>query len=259
MDFNSHYSQIWGERWISLYAALLEPSDEKFARPNAFHAAHPELEAVYYMDEASLFPVQALQLKGTENVLDMCAAPGGKALILAEQVLPNSGKLTCNEYSRARYERLRKVFHDYIPAELLQKVRFTNYDASRWGLNEPDTYDAILLDAPCSGERHLLHDASKLAEWTPARSKQLAKRQYTLLCAALMSLKPGGRLVYSTCSISPLENDEVIARLLKKKAGKCKVLKQDWQTGEATEHGWQVLPDSAKNAGPLYWAALEKI
>jgi 16S rRNA C967 or C1407 C5-methylase (RsmB/RsmF family) len=94
--------------------------------------------------------------------------------------------------------------------------------------------------------------------WSPARSRHLAVRQYALLASALAVVKPGGRLVYSTCSISPAENDAIIARLMKKRAGEAEVLKPRLEIGEATEQGWMILPD-ATGYGPIYLAALQRV
>lgn len=74
----------------------------------------------------------------------------------------------------------------------------------------------VLVDVPCSSERHLIHDESELRKWTPRRSATLAKKQYELLLAALRTVRVGGIVVYSTCSISSLENDGVIAKVLYK-------------------------------------------
>ena len=78
-------------------------------------------------------------------------------------------------------------------------------------------FDAVLVDAPCSSERHLLHDPQEMATWTPKRTKQNAKRQLDILLQAIFAARPGGRLLYSTCSISPVENDDVVEKLLKKR------------------------------------------
>ena len=122
----------------------------------------------------------------------------------------------------------------------------------------------ILIDAPCSGERHLLETPKELAEWTVSRMKKLAQRQYALLTAGLLALKPGGKLVYSTCSIASLENDGVIETLLKKKED-FQILQEDLpqailqQIGrpEKTKHGFLFLPDQC-GIGPIYFCVLRK-
>ena len=131
-------------------------------------------------------------------------------------------------------------------------------DGGRIGLKEKEDYQKILIDAPCSGERHMLRNPSLLKKWSPARSKNLSQRQYTLLASGWAALTRGGRLVYSTCSISNLENDAVISRLVKKKGDAVQIVKQDWFFGEATQWGWQILPDQDEGWGPLYFSILAK-
>ena len=286
--FESYYASIYGERWPELKKALLA-SVRQVARVNAF--ASPEdrsapatdfagvkavpldpesrdprwqdardesgLSRYYVMDPASIFAAAALQARAGDEVLDLCSAPGGKSLLLAEALVGGEFRLTCNEMSDKRRGRLRAVLEDYLPKEVLARVRVAGHDGARWCLHETDAFDRVLVDAPCSGERHLLADAGEMKLWSKARSKNLAVRQYSLLASALAVAKPGGRIVYSTCSISPLENDAVIARLLKKRAGEARVAPLAFALGEPTEHGWAILPDHT-GYGPIYIAALEK-
>jgi 16S rRNA C967 or C1407 C5-methylase (RsmB/RsmF family) len=127
-------------------------------------------------------------------------------------------------------------------------------------LYETEAFDRVLVDAPCSGERHLLANKSELEVWSPARSKNLAVRQYALLASALAVVKRGGRVVYSTCSISPLENDGVVAKLLKKRPGEVRILKPEGLSDktEPTEHGAIVLPDR-DGRGPIYFSVIERV
>ncbi len=288
--FQSFYQNQHADRWSELCHALMQTS-ARCERRNAFAEATnvartfneellekiPELDGCYFldgeqdsealaeglqcyyrMDPASVLPARALDVQSGDRVLDMCAAPGGKSLILAE-ALAEQGHLTTNEWSRARKEKLRSVLKAYLPDEMLSRVRLTGHDASKWGLYEPDTYDRILLDAPCSSERHVLHQAAELKKWKPSRSKLLAQRQYALLCSAILACKPGGRIVYSTCSVSVLENDENIRKLIKKKGDSFHCVTQSISSyGEQTEFGWQILPDKYPGWGPMYWVVFEK-
>jgi 16S rRNA C967 or C1407 C5-methylase (RsmB/RsmF family) len=209
------------------------------------------------MDPASIFPAAALEVRDGDEVADFCAAPGGKSLILTES-LRTGGRLVANELSDGRRARLRAVLHDYLPEDVLSRVRVTGHDATRWCLYETEAYDRILLDAPCSGERHLLANGEEIAQWSPARSKNLAVRQYALLASALAVVRVGGRIVYSTCSLSNLENDAVIARLMKKRAGEARVVRMEFALGEPTENGWVILPDRT-GYGPIYFSILERV
>lgn len=212
----------------------------------------------YVMDPASFFAARALGVRDGDQVLDMCAAPGGKSLILAE-ALKTSGELTANEMSEARRERLKKVIQQYIPRNVRDRVWVTGKDGGKFALTHQEKFDRILVDAPCSGERHLFEAPKELQEWKESRSEKLAQRQYALMTAALLACRPGGRIVYSTCSVSNLENDQVIQRLLKKKEGQFKVLETELPMAgsEKTEYGIQMWPDVCE-AGPIYYSVLEK-
>jgi 16S rRNA C967 or C1407 C5-methylase (RsmB/RsmF family) len=202
-----------------------------------------------------------------ENVGDLCAAPGGKALLLAE-ALAAGGDLLLNDRSRARLGRLRRVVTDYLPAALRERVRLTNHDATRFGLRHRNSFDALLLDVPCSSERHVLGNPRALGEWSLARVRRLAQQQYAILAAAAAALKPGGRLVYSTCALAPDENDGAIERIVASRkhdlvvarpAGFTTEVRPDASPPEveATRLGFQILPDRC-GAGPLYFALLRK-
>jgi len=252
-NFDEFYSELYAERWTTLKQSLL--ADEVKVQRSCF-AGH----AHYFMDQASIRAAEALRVQPGDQVLDICAAPGGKTLILLER-LQGKGSLIANEWSRDRRGRLEKVIEDHVPAEYRQCVQVTGFDGNQFGLKKENTFDRVLLDAPCSSERHLLHDDPTMNDWKESRTKQLAMRQYSLLCSALLALKPGGTLVYSTCSISNLENDGVIERLLKKKSDSV-ILDSDvsdLRDLEKTQFGFQIFPDCAQGAGPIYFSRLKKI
>lgn len=248
--FNTFYSNIYGQRWPVLREALLAP-----ATPVALTTG---LEKTYYLDEASITAAALLPVHPGDSVLDMCAAPGGKSLLLA-QALGGSGSLVCNDRSSQRRQRLRKVIEEHLSEELRAIITFTSHDATRWGLYEQDAYDAILLDAPCSSERHVLQSPKFLAQWSPSRTKRLALQQFAMLAAALEAVKPGGYILYSTCSISPLENEEVIVKLEKKRKDRYEEIPLKIPFAEAHSYGNIILPDMAQGRGPLYLCLLRRI
>ena len=277
--FQNYFTEVYGERWPALLKALLG-SEEQVRRPNGFSSSRaaaaggtaPATSGLadgalgilrgedgllehYIMDPASISVARGLDVQPGDSVLDMCAAPGGKSLILAE-ALKENGELICNELSASRRERLTKVIQQYIPREIRNRVWVTGKDGGKFALTHREKFDRILVDAPCSGERHLLRTPSELIAWKKSRSEKLAQRQYALMTAALIACRSGGRIVYATCSISPLENDGVIERLMKKKEGQFKVLPAT--DGEPTAFGTQFLPDRG-GTGPIYFSALEKI
>ncbi len=248
VDFNAYYREIFPERWEDLTHALREES-----RPVAFTEG---LVKPYYLDAASLIPVEALEVPGAGTLLDLCAAPGGKSLCIAAAMDPEA-RLTANDRSASRRGRLKRVLDEHLDAALRERITVTGHDAARWGLYEESRYDRILADVPCSSERHLILDPKYLKEWSPSRSKRLAVQAYAILAAALTALKPGGILVYSTCALSPLENDQVVAKLLKRRGDEFRLL--DGAEGEPTEYGRHILPDRSGGIGPIYYAKLSKI
>jgi 16S rRNA C967 or C1407 C5-methylase (RsmB/RsmF family) len=250
--FESHFAEVYGERWTSLRAALLLPHEKK---ARSCFGGFSE----YVLDEASILAAQALGVRGSDLVLDMCSAPGGKGLILLEAL--TTGSIILNEVSANRRRRLDEVVRTHVPPAYLPKAQVTGYDANQFGLKRENKFDRVLLDAPCSSERHLLEQDSEMKEWKVSRTKQLAQRQYSLLCSALLALKPGGTLIYSTCSISPLENDGVVERLLERKKGTVEVDPEtsDLDDLEKTRFGFQVFPDRAQGMGPIYFSRLRKV
>jgi 16S rRNA C967 or C1407 C5-methylase (RsmB/RsmF family) len=203
--------------------------------------------------------VSLLPIDKYDSVLDMCAAPGGKSLVLARQ-LAGFGKLVCNERSSARRARLHRVLNDHLPEAWRAIVDVTNHDTTKWGLYEQGAYDKVLLDAPCSSERHVLNSPEHLAEWSPSKTKRMAQQQHAMLCAALDAVRIGGLILYSTCSISSTENADCIEKLLKKRAGLVEVVPFDVATmdGETCTFGHQFWPD-VTGTGPIYCCLLRKL
>ena len=166
------------------------------------------------------------------------------------------GHLTSNDKSTDRRFRLQRVLRSYLPQEFLDNsLRITGFDASRWCLFETEAYDKILLDVPCSSEKHVLESEKHLNDWSEKRTKRLASLQWTILASSWLVLKKGGRMVYSTCSISPLENDNVVEKLVKRHD--VKVIHCDLDFGEKTKYGHLLLPDVC-DYGPFYFSILEK-
>jgi 16S rRNA C967 or C1407 C5-methylase (RsmB/RsmF family) len=258
-SFESYYRELFGARWSSLRAALLEP---------VTHVAWTRnLLQPYYLDAGSVEAAFALPLPPSGSVLDMCAAPGGKSLVIAGR-LPDDTNLVSNEFSRDRKSRLISVLDQHLPPPIRARVTVTGRDASRWSRYEQDAFDSILLDAPCSSERHVLSAPAYLAEWSPARVRNLAQRQWSILSGAWLVLKAGGSLLYSTCALSPAENDDVVARLVKKYNDVEVIDLPDTaeyaaagllSRAEKTRFGFHVLPDTANGAGPLYYALVRKM
>ena len=287
-SFEEHYSALYRGRWPQLRTQLLRENakrmrlnrfvfgekDAVWCREKIEYPWAPEivgdwselamgaapipepLEPVYSMDPASVAVARALGVEEGMNVLDLCAAPGGKALILAEAIRVK-GTLVANELSRSRRFKLISILKSYLPDDVLGRVLIKGWDASKVGLMQEGVFDRVMVDAPCSAESHLLRRPVELDRWSPARTRQLARRQYGILCSALLATRSGGRIVYATCSISSAENDGVVERLMKRKADQVRLIAYNSPLGEQTSFGWQILPDH-QGVGPAYYSVLEK-
>lgn len=282
--FNQFYADMYGERWARLKDALLAPKKHvAIANPYAHYRflekplvvngisfdhdvkdLFPQPEKThhgylnyYLLDAASVLPVEALAIEPGEKVVDLCAAPGGKSFLCALK-LKGSGLLISNDRSAARRARIHRIFDDYIPKTEQKNLTVTSYDATKWSLYQKSMYDKVLLDAPCSSERHVLEDSKELALWAPGRTKAIAITQFAMLASALDIVKVGGTIVYSTCALSKLENDDIIAKLYQKRPGRFELIRKEFSFGEPTEFGWQVLPDTT-GWGPFYLAVVKRL
>lgn len=247
--FEHYYSEIYKERWPFLKEALLKESNPVLLSE--------QLTKEYYMDKASIAAAQFLPVKENDCVLDMCAAPGGKTLVLALK-LNGTGSLVSNDRSSLRRSRLHNVIESCLPEKLRQNITVTGHDSTKWGLYEQEKYDCVLLDAPCSSERHVIQDPIALAEWGTNRPKTLAIQQFAMLASALEAVKTGGYILYSTCSINPLEDTMVIDKLCKKRNGKFEETALDTDA-EKLDHGYIYLPDASNGIGPLYFCLIRKL
>lgn len=248
--FNEYYQDLYQDRWPLLKEALLKEKESSISIP--------DLQSPYYLDRASFDTANLLPVSKGMSVLDMCAAPGGKSLVLAKK-LSGEGLLVSNDKSPDRRQRLRNVMNDCLTPEEREIVRITGYDASSWGVYEKDIYDAILLDAPCSSERHVLNSPEHLSIWSESRPKRLSVLQYAMLSSALLAAKSGGYILYSTCSINEKENSGVISKLVKKHGEEIELVDIEIPGCEKLDYGILVLPDKADGKGPMYACLIRKI
>lgn len=170
------------------------------------------LSGLFYIQEASsMLPVSAL-FDGAPDarlVMDMAAAPGSKTTQIAAR-MNNQGAILANEFSSSRV----KVLHANISRCGVSNVALTHFDARVFGPALPEQFDAVLLDAPCSGEGVVRKDPDALKNWTLGSTEAIAVTQRDLIDSAFHALKPGGVLVYSTCTLNRVENQQVVAWLL---------------------------------------------
>ena len=169
---------------------------------------------LYRQGLSSMLPVIVLRPQPGDAVLDMCAAPGSKTSQMAA-MMQNQGSILAIERVRRRYYKLRSV------TELLgvKNVSFRMMDARRFRPTDM-LFNKILVDAPCSSEGRFKQDNAKTyAYWSLRKIKEMVRKQRGLMLSASRLLKPGGSLVYSTCSFAPEENEGVIDWLIKKTKG----------------------------------------
>lgn len=174
---------------------------------------HPYHEAgVYYIQEPSaMAPVGMLKVCPGEKVLDLCAAPGGKSTQIAA-ALKGQGLLVCNEIHPAR----AKILSENIERMGVRNACVTNETPAHLAEVFPEYFDRILVDAPCSGEGMFRKNDEACDQWSPENVKLCAERQQEILDCAAVMLRPGGRLVYSTCTFAPEENEEGMERFLQR-------------------------------------------
>jgi 16S rRNA (cytosine1407-C5)-methyltransferase len=179
--------------------------DDEEALPLGSTAEH--LSGLFYIQEASsMLPVSALFADGEmpERVMDVAAAPGSKTTQIAAR-MGNRGAILANEYSASRV----KVLHANISRCGVSNVALTHFDGRVFGPALPEMFDAILLDAPCSGEGVVRKDPDALKNWSHASNLEIAATQRELIDSAFHALRPGGTLVYSTCTLNRDENEAI--------------------------------------------------
>lgn len=172
---------------------------------------HPFHEAgVYYIQEPSaMTPVPYLEAKPGEKILDLCAAPGGKTTQIASY-MKNEGLLVCNEIHPAR----AKILSENVERMGIRNALVTNETPKHLSELFGAYFDRILVDAPCSGEGMFRKNEEACGEWSLENVKLCADRQDEILDCADLMLRAGGRLVYSTCTFAPEENEGSVARFL---------------------------------------------
>jgi len=159
-------------------------------------------------EAVSQLPVTLMALKPGQRVLDMCAAPGGKTAQIAF-ALDNRGTVVANDISYARL----KALQGNLDRLGVLNVTTTQSDASNWP-SAGGQFDRILLDAPCSAEGTLRRHPSLLQRLDPSDAERFGSRQRALLRKAVQRCRPGGLILYSTCTFAPEENELVVADIL---------------------------------------------
>nr|XP_047915107.1 5-methylcytosine rRNA methyltransferase NSUN4 [Anser cygnoides] len=239
-----------------------------------FRPAWPDtlgLLSYYLMDAASLLPVLALNVQPDDFVLDLCAAPGGKTLALLQTGA--CGHLAANDVSTSRTKRLYQILNSYVPKNVRETVRVTSYDGRDWAELEGGTFHKVLVDVPCTTDRHsVMETDNNIFHRRRTKERQmLPMLQLQLLMAGILATKPGGDVVYSTCSLSPLQNEYVIERAIEiaetqfnitthaEDLSHFRTLFQDtFSFSSDCRLGELVLPHLTANFGPMYFCKLRR-
>ena len=179
--------------------------------PEARPGLHPYHEAgVYYLQEASaMAPVALLAPQPGEWVCDLCAAPGGKTTQIAGY-MKGEGFLLCNEINPKR----AKILSRNIERLGIANALVTNEHPGRLAERLAGCFDRVLIDAPCSGEGMFRKEEAAVTDWSPETVEMCARRQAEILHSGAQLVRPGGRLVYSTCTFAPAENELAIGQFL---------------------------------------------
>ncbi len=235
----------------NLALALLDPvpwsSDSYYIPTDSRLGRHVHHEmGVYYLQEPSAMAVvEALDPKAGERILDLCAAPGGKSTAIAKR-MAGTGTLVANEIHPSRVVTL---------AQNLERLGIdavvTNESPDVLAVSWRGLFDAVLVDAPCSGEGMFRKDAAAVNEWREESLIFCSSRQREILQCALHMVRPGGRLVYSTCTFNPLENERIIEWLLETFNVSIEALPQ-WRGFEPARSDWTLHATDVGGARRLW-------
>ncbi len=224
----------WNQRPSPVYARwrAAEIPRPEFLRPTQWpeffeieSGRWPEVEPLlktgklYLQDPSTRLAVELLAPQRNESALDLCAAPGGKTLLIADRM--KTGQLVAVDLPGARIDRLKENLARVTGIEpaLVQGDVTEGLGVALREHRLPDSYDAVLLDVPCSNTGVMRHRVDVKWRLQAGDFKKHPRQQLSMLHAAARFVRPGGRLVYSTCSIDREENDEVVRQFLAGKAG----------------------------------------
>ena len=179
--------------------------------PGSRPGLHPYHEAgVYYLQEASaMAPVSLLDPQPGERICDLCAAPGGKTTQIAGR-MKGEGLLLCNEINPKR----AKILSRNIERMGVANALVTNEHPQTLCERFEGFFDRVLIDAPCSGEGMFRKEEAAVTDWSQETVEMCARRQAEILHSGASMVRPGGRLVYSTCTFAPEEDEQAVAHFL---------------------------------------------
>uniref|UniRef100_H2YUK7 5-cytosine rRNA methyltransferase NSUN4 n=1 Tax=Ciona savignyi TaxID=51511 RepID=H2YUK7_CIOSA len=232
----------------------------------------------FLLDAGSVLPILSLDPQPGDHILDMCSAPGGKLNIIM-QAIGDSGRIVANDVDSKRLTRIKNVYKEYIPKQFSVEefIKFVQFDGREWTEIETNAYDKVLVDVPCTNDRHSLYTSDRDADniFSNLRKReraQLPHVQCELLKNAILACRPNGIVVYSTCTASPLQNQFVVQyavqELLEQHNITCQVedtrslvglLHDEFQFLTSTNLGELVIPKLDANFGPMYFCKLRRL
>lgn len=200
------YNPLKGQQPDMEFAGAEVPWEPRgyYYDPEARPGLHPYHEAgVYYLQEASaMAPVALLDPQPGEKICDLCAAPGGKTTQIAGR-MAGEGFLMCNEINHKR----AKILSRNIERMAVSNALVTNEHPQRLADRFPGFFDRVLIDAPCSGEGMFRKEEAAVTDWSQETVEMCARRQAEILHSGAQMVRPGGLLVYSTCTFAPEEDE----------------------------------------------------
>ncbi|MFC1710906.1 NOL1/NOP2/sun family putative RNA methylase [Nanoarchaeota archaeon] len=244
---------------------------ENNLEPGELGRALEHLLGYYYIQEiASMLPIIALKPKPNELILDLCSSPGSKTTQIASE-LNNTGTIIANEISLGRIKILASNLERCGVSNTIITKKEGAALCKRFK-KQGIMFDKILVDAPCSGEGTLRSSYKTYAMWNIKTIKSLPRIQKNLLASAIEILKPGGEIIYSTCTHAPEENEEVIGAMLQDFKDKVKIEKislpikprqgltkwQDKEYLEDVKYSCRIYPQDNNTEG-FFLAKLKKL
>ena len=263
-DYEAFLAGFDGQRQYGLRVNTLKMHLEEFERIAPFHlkkvpwisngyfyeaedvpAKHPFYSAgLYYLQEPSaMTPASRLKVQPGERVLDLCAAPGGKATELGA-ALQGEGLLVANDINTARARALLRNLELFGISNSFVTNEPPHVLAERF----PEFFHKIMVDAPCSGEGMFRKNPAVVDSWQEKGPEYFSKLQREIIVQAADMLLPGGMMFYSTCTFSPLENEKTITHLLKERPDMEVIPMEDYEgfAEGLTSYRGEVFDESCK-------------
>lgn len=227
----------------------------RYLLPDVRPGLHPlhDAGAFYLQEPSAMAPARLLDAQPGEHVLDLCAAPGGKSTQLAAAMC-GRGLLVCNEIHPKRARILSSNLERLGVTNALVTNEHPAVLAARW----PGCFDRVLVDAPCSGEGMFRKEEAAVTDWSEQTVAMCAARQAEILDAAAGLLASGGRLVYSTCTFSPEENEGAVLAFLRRHpefspeavdAPYFSPARPEWAGGDALPGAFRLWPHKLQGEG----------